>query len=354
MRSNKFSSASILASHGIDKTLLDSSQSMNQALRQFDSLADRFSSASILASHGIDKTLLDSSQSMNQALRQFDSLTDKFSSASILASHGLDKAMLENSRSTSDVFKQFGRLTDKFSSASSLVSLGFNKTLVENSQSMNQALRQFDSLTDKFSSASILASHSINKALIDASKLLTKSEYIDAILFELESDSSLKDETEFSNLEIEKNIEELSKAKTHSGFLARFVKLPAWLQLLLIFIAHDILLAQVNNITANLMTPYIQEIIDFDGTDKEKINVIKKIQHDEINFENMRFISASNVFLRITPNSKSNILDRLQVGLVVTLVSKTKSWSEVTYLNADGEMMHGWVFSIYVSKFKKS
>jgi hypothetical protein len=39
------------------------------------------------------------------------------------------------------------------------------------------------------------------------------------------------------------------------------------------------------------------------------------------------------------------------LGQVVTVLSKNKNWIEIMYEYDNGEIMHGWVFTRYTTKF---
>jgi len=73
----------------------------------------------------------------------------------------------------------------------------------------------------------------------------------------------------------------------------------------------------------------------------------------DVYFENIRFVTVNNLYVRKTPNSRSELIDKLPRGEVVTLITKSESlsWSQIRYQNLDGEIMQGWVFSRYLQRF---
>jgi uncharacterized protein YgiM (DUF1202 family) len=71
-----------------------------------------------------------------------------------------------------------------------------------------------------------------------------------------------------------------------------------------------------------------------------------------IDIENLRFVTRNNVKLRAKASTKSEVLDELVIGQVVTVLSKKKNWAEVVYQYDDGPALHGWILTTYTAKFK--
>lgn len=154
---------------------------------------------------------------------------------------------------------------------------------------------------------------------------------------------------------IEERLSCVSNSSDLSTFSIQFEKLPGYIQLIIIFIFMQILLPQLNNITANLVTPYVEEYLSSSSNNKnikiKEISVIAK--REKIETTRLRFITGDNVRLRFGPSTSSEILDELQLGQVVTVLSKKKNWIEVQYSYDNNEILHGWVFTRYTAKFKK-
>ena len=134
-----------------------------------------------------------------------------------------------------------------------------------------------------------------------------------------------------------------------------FKKLPSIIQVILLFCFIYIILPQINNITANILTPYVQELFKNNKqTQREQINTAKKISVKEysINVQNLRFITGNNVRLRLKPSTSSQILDELVIGQVVTILERRKNWIKVEYMYEDEETLKGWVFTRYTARFK--
>ena len=116
----------------------------------------------------------------------------------------------------------------------------------------------------------------------------------------------------------------------------------------------NIIVPQINSISANLLTPIVESYLDGnDADERKKIRDIKKLplSTSEITTDNLRFITGNNVRLRESPSTNSAILDELVLGQVVTVLSKEKNWIEVMYAYEQEEVWHGWVFTRYKAKF---
>ena len=146
----------------------------------------------------------------------------------------------------------------------------------------------------------------------------------------------------------------LSEAKDSQTFEKILKNSPSLFQMVLFFIFIDIFLAQVNNISANLLTPVIKSYLSgSESTSREKIKDIKRLPlRVDVLTNDLRFITGDNVRLRKESSTKSDILDELVLGQVVTVLSKNKNWIEIMYEYKDGEIMRGWVFTRYTTNFQ--
>ena len=141
-----------------------------------------------------------------------------------------------------------------------------------------------------------------------------------------------------------------------NSFLDNFSKLPALLQMLIMYMIMSFAIPITNNIAANLLTPIVQSYIDdFMRSDTDKIRDIQKapiqILSTKIHTDNLRFITGNNVNVRSDPSKKSDRLDQLMLGKIVEVVSKEKNWIEISY-KQDENIIQGWVFTRYTKKFK--
>jgi hypothetical protein len=154
--------------------------------------------------------------------------------------------------------------------------------------------------------------------------------------------------------EIVEQSSQLYDAKDSQSFIQFFQSLPPYLQAALFFILIQIVFPQVNSVSANLLTPFVESYLKTsESPNREQIKVIKRLplNLDDIYTNDLRFISRDNVYLRKAPSTKSEISDEMVLGQVVTVLSKNRNWIEITYEYDNGEIMHGWVFTRYTAKF---
>lgn len=171
------------------------------------------------------------------------------------------------------------------------------------------------------------------------------------------SDISLDD---MNTVSIENDLEaaadQLDKVEDGKSFFTVFSKLHPTVQTFLCFLIFHVILQQLNSISANLLTPKVESLLESNkAPDREKIREIKQIplSLSEVNTNHLRFITGNNVRLRAHPSTKSEILDELAFGQIVTVLSKERNWIEVTYEYENGEILSGWVFTRYTAKFVK-
>ena len=150
--------------------------------------------------------------------------------------------------------------------------------------------------------------------------------------------------------------QEILEAKNTSEFAKIFPRLSPNVQALLFFMFMQILLPQINNITANLLTPIVQSYIVGNGAnEKASVRLAKKLPSLVCNVAtyNLRFILENNVYLRQAPSRKSAILDKFTIGQVVTVLSRKRDWIQVMYEYQEGEAIVGWVSTRYTARFVK-
>ena len=148
----------------------------------------------------------------------------------------------------------------------------------------------------------------------------------------------------------------MANSEDSALFLKFLARTPATLKLIILFILFYIAYPISMNISANLITPIVQEyLFKVDLSEKEKIKEIKNIktENPDIETDELRFITGNSVRLRSGPSTKTEILDELSLGQVVKVVSKKRNWIEVEYEYEEGEYLRGWVFTTYTAKFKK-
>lgn len=166
------------------------------------------------------------------------------------------------------------------------------------------------------------------------------------------------DSQDFENIDDELAIaaDQLNETDTQNSYLSVFKNLPPAIQAIFFYILLNVIIPQINSISANILTPVVSSYLEeSDLTKREEIKNIKDIPRylDNVQVDGLRFITGDNVRLREGPSTKSDILDELVLGQVVSILSKDRNWIEVMYEYEDGEVLSGWVFTRYTSKFRK-
>lgn len=194
------------------------------------------------------------------------------------------------------------------------------------------------------------------KRILESSSLLFENpEYLREIA---ESVSELElDEADSQNIEDEigQAAHRLSSVKNAKSYVEWYKALPPYVQLFLWFLFLQVSIPQLNSISANLLTLKVQEVLEQENrSERDKINDIRSIRFglNGIDTGGLRFITGTNVRLRSHPSTRADVLDELDLGQVVAVVSRERNWIEVRYEYEDGETKVGWVFARYTSKFK--
>ena len=151
------------------------------------------------------------------------------------------------------------------------------------------------------------------------------------------------------------SLDSISENNNFESFETLFSRIPFSVKIILIFMIMQIILPLINNISANLMTPYVDEVIS-EISDRDKVGVLKKIDLKEIDvpLKSLRFISGNNIRLRSEPTIKSEVVDMFRLGQVVVFLGKHKNWTNVMIQYENKEVISGWVFTRYVKKFRTS
>lgn len=166
-------------------------------------------------------------------------------------------------------------------------------------------------------------------------------------------DINILDASSFED-ELEQSCSQLEEVDGGKSFVNIFKNLPPLVQAIFYYLLINVFLAQVNSISANLLTPIVENYLEsMIASDRDKVKGIKKIPFSlgNVDTDGLRFITGNNVRLRIKPSTNSEIIDELVLGQVVTVLSKNKNWIEVMYEYKDGESISGWVFTRYTANF---
>lgn len=199
------------------------------------------------------------------------------------------------------------------------------------------------------------AEAAVRRILESSSFLFENPDYLREIA---ESISELElDEDDSQNMEdgIGQAVRGLNDVKSAKSFAEWFMSLPPYVQLFLWFLFLQVIVPQLNSISANLLTPMVQEVLEQENrSERDKIKDIRNIRFglDGVDTEGLRFITGTNVRLRSQPSTKSEVLDELDLGQVVAVISEERNWVEIQYEYEEGETKVGWVFARYTSKFK--
>jgi len=165
-------------------------------------------------------------------------------------------------------------------------------------------------------------------------------------------------EQDFQGIDFEGNEEEFISSvegfeniEGPNAYIQFFAKLPVWVQIVLICFLFEFLVPQFNNVFYNqVLEPKVEEYLeDNDKSDRDKCNHIKNMPKNLEDFDasGLRFIKGNHVHVREGSSTKTEILDELFNGKVVTVISKEKNWIEVMYYDGEGDVMSGWVFTRY-------
>ena len=155
-------------------------------------------------------------------------------------------------------------------------------------------------------------------------------------------------------IEISTIFEHIRDVDDSFSFHQIFANIPPWLQFFIMYLIMQAILPITYSIIANLATPYVESLIkSSEKPNRELIKDIASISIDNLDLGKHRFVTVANLHLRKKASTKSRILDNLQLGKILTVISKNRNWLEVTYRHSDGKVMKGWVFSRYTEKFKK-
>lgn len=119
-----------------------------------------------------------------------------------------------------------------------------------------------------------------------------------------------------------------------------------------------IIIPYIINITANLSTPYLKDLLsEFSHKSKrDKIKAIKKEANETFDLNTLsefRFVVANTLNVRKSSSTSAAILDKLSFGQVVRILKRGRKWSYVQYTNEKGDEVQGWVFNRYLANFKK-
>jgi hypothetical protein len=111
------------------------------------------------------------------------------------------------------------------------------------------------------------------------------------------------------------------------------------------------------NVTANIVASKVQEKL-IDSSSKPTVELVADIMKipacelSDLETAQLRFVTNHNVFLYEKPKM-SVVVERVKFSQVLVVLQKNKNWLEVSYKDADGEELRGWVLTRYTARFIK-
>jgi len=138
-------------------------------------------------------------------------------------------------------------------------------------------------------------------------------------------------------------------------YIDKFKRLHPTMQMVIISVFLHFISPQLNNVFSTFVSePLIEKIIQSAKLSPDQVKAYKKVPAAQgVDTTNLRFIVKNNIRLRAKASTKSESLNELVIGQVVTVLSKKKNWAEVVYTYDDSQVFHGWVLLTYTAKFKQ-
>ncbi|AHG62870.1 hypothetical protein MIM_c07710 [Advenella mimigardefordensis DPN7] len=147
---------------------------------------------------------------------------------------------------------------------------------------------------------------------------------------------------------------EIQPSTDDQDFIDQFFKIFARLTKEVKTFLHLLLLTICANQLAPLLERWAEEFAN--TTPRVAVKAIKqeaKAFYEPGMVSNYRFVTVSLLNVRKSNSSRSEKIDTLSLGKTVTIVTKLKDWTLVEYLDDEGDMREGWVFSRYLHKLVK-
>ncbi|XPF94290.1 SH3 domain-containing protein [Colwellia sp. RE-S-Sl-9] len=340
------------------QSLVDKALSITNGLSPIEQAMKSFESQQSLVDKALSIT--NGLSPIEQAMKSFESqqsLVDKALSITnglspieqAMKSFESQQSLVEKALSITNGSSAIEQAMKSFESQQSLVEKALSIT--NGSSAIEQAMKFFDSQKHLTEKAMLVISGS--SSVLDALEILQQSSVIKQIYPEFLNcvtgsinESSFTDYSPLNEETIESDL---------NGFCEVVKQLHPIIQLILIFFL-DVIFSQLNSISANLLTPVVEDYLSqSDKTKRENIKNIKVLPRKISDFDtkSLRFITGNNVRLRAGASTSSVILDEMVFGQVVTIHSKNKNWIEISYEYEDGSFMQGWVFTRYTERFVK-
>ncbi|AFK64659.1 microtubule binding protein (plasmid) [Advenella kashmirensis WT001] len=196
------------------------------------------------------------------------------------------------------------------------------------------------------------------KSFYDALPTYKHVDFIDSVHVDNNGDVSIGSDT-VSLTSFDKELETLPSAESESNqeayqkFITWFNTLSKGAQFVLLLVIQY-WMSVIANVTTPLHKDWVSKFIGIDNrvAKKEILNEVREF-YRPLEVENYRFVSASTLNVRASNSDRSEVIDILNFGKSIIFIEKNKSWSLIKYVDPDGNIKQGWVFSRYLHKLVK-
>jgi hypothetical protein len=308
--------------------------------------------------YNISSTLADTISNLNKVYGGNSALMNAVSQ--IQKTYGISSTLADT---ISNLNKVYGGNSALMNAASQIQkTYGISSTLADTISNLNKVYGGNSALMNAVSQ--IQKTYGISSTLADTISNLNKvyggnNSLIDAIYQMQEtinSDSEFNEgcyENDIYQTRLEATLASISTEDNESA-VSHFKLLPKYIQIILLGFLLHIVYPYIVSISANLLTPYVEEIIKKEWSDKKKLSQLKNTDINSLTWmsSDLRFISADNVKLRSAPTIKSEVVELLSLGQVVVFIEKQRNWTFVVVHFENGETASGWIFTRYVARFK--
>lgn len=186
--------------------------------------------------------------------------------------------------------------------------------------------------------------------------------------------SSIIDAEDFEDFNVENSLDSaaidpndgVSFQEQIAEFINRFKTKNPVLAILIVMFVFSPVQAAINDTMRDLVKGVTTPIVEQAQTNDYKVieknmkievnnTLIINVESKDVRDEFMKiygYVSTEKLVMRQTNKVKSNALYTLEFGQVVRIIHKDRNWTLVEY-ESEGNPIQGWVFTRYISKFKK-
>lgn len=186
--------------------------------------------------------------------------------------------------------------------------------------------------------------------------------------------SSIIDAEDFEDFNVENSLDSavidlndgVSFQEQIAEFINRFKTKNPVLAILIVMFVFSPVQAAINDAVRDLVKGVTTPIVEQAQTNDYKVieknmkievnnTLIINVESKDVRDEFMKiygYVSTEKLVMRQTNKVKSNALHTLEFGQIVRIIHKDRNWTLVEY-ESEGDPIQGWVFTRYISKFKK-